>query len=494
MNKEQKIKLLEEKLKKIIEQSIKNKNYEKAMAAIAACAQILYIWNQKYIDLDLEKKIEYLAKVLIPLKINKNMINKNVILFYDNVGEDTRGLSCIYLKALVNLGFKIIYLVSDKKEKKQPEISKILNKDNVICETFSEKKYIKKMLDINSIFYKYKPEIAFFYSTNNDIAGAVVFKAYENIVRRFQINLTDHGYWLGSSMILDYCIEFRDYGAYISNKYRKIEKEKLIKLPFYPYFNKELSFKGFPFDAKNKKIIFSGGSLYKTLGDKDNTYYKIINNILSKHLDVIFLYAGSGKSDELNKLLKLYPNRVYQIAERKDLYQLMTHVTLYLNTYPILGGLMTQYAAIANKIPITLMRKNDVFDGFLVKQQERKIEYTNVDELLKDVDKLLEDEHYRHLRERNLIGSIISEEDFKNAVYDIISKNNTKYDILYKEYHVKEFLKGYVDRADYNDIAFASVAKNSNIILLNNFLDLFIKKNFYKLFKASKKIIEKLRS
>ena len=35
---------------------------------------------------------------------------------------------------------------------------------------------------------------------------------------------------------------------------------------------------------------------------------------------------------------------------------------------------MTQYAAIANKIPITLMRKNDVFDGFLVKQQERKIE------------------------------------------------------------------------------------------------------------------------
>ena len=51
-----------------------------------------------------------------------------------------------------------------------------------------------------------------------------------------------------------------------------------------------------------------------------------------------------------------------------------------------------------------------------------------------------------------------------------------------------------MDRADYNDIAFASVAKNSNIILLNNFLDLFIKKNFYKLFKASKKIIEKLRS
>ena len=36
--------------------------------------------------------------------------------------------------------------------------------------------------------------------------------------------------------------------------------------------------------------------------------------------------------------------------------------TLYLNTYPILGGLMTQYAAVAGKIPITLIRKNDVFD------------------------------------------------------------------------------------------------------------------------------------
>lgn len=494
MDKNQKVKLLESRLKKIINSSIKNKNYERAMAATAACAQMLYLWNQKYIDLDLEKTIDVFSKNLVTIKLNRNMINKNTVIFYDNVGLDTRGLACIYLKAIVNLGYRLIYLISDKKGKKQYEISKILNKDNVVWETYSEKNYRKKILDINKIFYKYKPEIAFFYSTNNDISGATVFRAYQNIVRRFQINLTDHGYWLGSSRVLDYCIEFRDYGAYISNKYRGIPKERLIKIPYYPYFNENMIFQGFPFDAKNKKIIFSGGSLYKTLGDDNNTYYKIVNSILSKHLDVIFLYAGNGDATELNKLKETYPNRVYHIKERKDLYQLMQHIALYLNTYPILGGLMTQYAAIAGKIPITLMRKNDVFDGFLINQEKREIEYTNIDELLKDVDKLLEDDNYRHVREQKLMGSVISENDFKKAVQDIILKNSTRYDISYKEYNNEIFLKGYVERANYNDIAFSSIATFSNRILLKDFPGIFVKKFFYKLPKVPKKIIEKLRS
>lgn len=492
LDKKLKIKFLIDKLNLIIDQSIKNKEYERTMSAIDACANILYQWNQVYVYDNLENKINILANNLVKNIFDEQNTQKKVVLFYDGFGSNTRGLALIYLKAIASLGYHLVYLRPETKDL-PTEICKNLKGFNVTWETFTRKKHLSKLNDINNVFVKYKPKAAFFYSYPNDVAGASVFCAYKNIIKRFQINLTDHAYWLGINAF-DYCIEFRDYGAFVSNKYRKIEKEKLIKLPFYPYFDKNILFQGFPFDVKNKKIIFSGGNLYKTLGDANNTYYKIVNSILSKHLDVIFLYAGNGDATELNKLMKIYPNRVYHIKERKDLYQLMTHITLYLNTYPILGGLMTQYAAVAGKIPITLIRKNDVFDGFLINQEKIGIEYTNIDELLKDVDKLLEDDNYRHDREKKLIGSVISENDFKEAVQDIILKNSTKYDISYKEYNNEIFLKGYVKRANYNNIAFSSIATFSNRILLKDFPEIFVKKFFYKLPKVPKKIIEKLRS
>lgn len=492
MNKKFKIKLLKDKLDLIANKSIKNREYEKAIIAISSCANILYQWNQLFVDDNLENKTKILANNLVKKNFNKKESNADTVLFYDDFGFDTRGLALIYLKAIASLGYHLVYLRPETKSF-PTEIYKNLKGFNVTWETFTRKKYLSKLNDINNVFIKYKPKVAFFYAYPNDVVGASVFCAYKNIVKRFQINLTDHAYWLGKNAF-DYCIEFRDYGAFVSNKYRKVEKEKLIKLPFYPYFDKNVLFQGFPFDVKNKKIIFSGGNLYKTLGEANNTYYKIVNSILSKHLDVIFLYAGNGDTTELNKLMKIYPNRVYHIAERKDLYQLMTHITLYLNTYPILGGLMTQYAAVAGKIPITLMRKNDVFDGFLIDQEKKGIEYTSADELLKDVDKLLEDDNYRHTREQKLIGSVISENDFKKSVQDIILKNSTKYDISYKEYDNEMFLKGYVNRANYNNIVFSSIATFSNRVLLKDFPEIFAKKFFYKLPKVPKKIIEKLRS
>jgi hypothetical protein len=52
-----------------------------------------------------------------------------------------------------------------------------------------------------------------------------------------------------------------------------------------------------------KKIIFSGGSLYKTLGG-NNKYYSMIDSILKKYTNTIFLYAGTGDSTKINELMK----------------------------------------------------------------------------------------------------------------------------------------------------------------------------------------------
>lgn len=479
MEKAFKIESLINKLKSLVDENIKKKKFEEAIAAANACANIMYQWNQKYTDFYLEENVKALSRNLISSKFDRSECKKNVILFYDNFGLDTRGLALIYLKAIARLGYHLIYVRPEYREIPK-EIYKNINEFNVTWETFSNKTYLIKLNDINGVLIKYKPEIAFFYSTPDDIVGASIFFAYKDIIKRYQINLTDHAYWIGINTF-DYCIEFRDYGAYISNKYRKIEKEKLIKLPFYPYINKNIKFLGFPFDTKDKKIIFSGGALYKTLGDSNNYYYKIISEILSRNIDAIFLYAGDGDTTNLKKLSNLYPNRVYNIKERMDLYQIMQHITLYLNTYPILGGLMTQYAAVACKIPISLVRKNDVYDGFLINQKDREIEYTDYNILIKDVDRLLKDEYYRSIRENKLVDSVITEAEFERELQKIMTENKSKYNILYKEYNDKIFLKEYIKRANYDNIILSSVAVFQNRRLFKYFGKLFIKKIFYKI-------------
>lgn len=484
MDKARQVAGLERNLKHFIAKSIRKENYEKALAGINACAQLLYLWNQKYIDEELEQYIEEISKKVVQINLGQDT-DRNTVLFYDGFGLDTRGLALIYLKAIAQLGYKIIYLVPQKSKGGQSDIHRILDGCNVEWIYYSENSYLNRIKTITSTFDTFKPSVAFFYSMPDDVAAAVAFFAYAGLVTRFQINLTDHAYWLGTN-IFDFCIEFRDYGASISYYYRKIPKEKLIKLPYYPYYDKEKDFEGFPFKSENKKIIFSGGALYKTLGDSDNGYYKILDQLLTLHSDVIFLYAGSGDSTELDKIAKKFSHRVYHISERKDLYQVMRHCTFYLNTYPLLGGLMTQYAVIAGKVPLTLIRKDDIAEGILIEQEKRCIEYFDAKSLVEDANRLLTDEVYLHNREQLLAGAIISSTEFKEVIQSIIKRNNSKYAISYKRYDTESFLQGYRNRFNVVDAMLSSIARKNNKILFFDFPWCFMKKVFRKSIKIIK--------
>lgn len=485
MNQEQCVEYVEKKLKKIINHSIQKKRYEKAMSAIASCAQLFYIWNQKYVDYQLEMYSNDISDKLVEVTILKSNVKSDTILFYDGFGFDTRGLAIIYLKAFAELGYKIVYLVPNRCKNQQKELKNILEKFDVTWIYYSTSRYKKRLKIINNTFNVFKPKNAFFYSTPDDVAGASVFFAYKDIVTRFQINLTDHAYWLGTT-IFDFCIEFRDYGASISYYYRGIPRKKLIKLPYYPYYNKETVFEGFPFKSENKKIIFSGGSLYKTLGDSNNTYYKILEQLLMLHPDVIFLYAGSGDCTELNKIAKKFPHKVYHISERKDLYQVMRHCTFYLNTYPMLGCLMTQYAVVAGKVPLTLIRKDDVAEGILIEQEKRCIEYFDAKSLVEDANRLLTDKAYLNNREQLLVGAVISSTEFKDVIQSIIKRNNSKYVISYKRYNTESFLQEYKNRFNAVDAMLSSVARKNNKILFFDFPWCFMKKVLRKSIKFIK--------
>lgn len=462
------------RLKQIIKRETISQNHEVALAAIAACAHYYYESNQAFTDDFLEDATQKIAKKFISQETK--LKNEKFILFYDGFGLDTRGLSLIYLKALTNIkNRKIVYVVDKSAKNKQKEILKSINKENIIIEyTCLSKKYVDQISYIKHIFDLYKPANAFLYTYPYDVSAMVAFEICSQVTR-FLVNLTDHAYWIGLHAF-DYCLEFRNFGYSVSKTYRGIEKSKLIILPFYPFIDYEKEFEGFPFELGNNSLLFSGGALYKTIS-ADNTYYRIVDTILKRHLDVIFLYAGLGDSSGLDELIMRHPNRVYHISERLDLYQVMKRCSLYLNTYPLLGGLMTQYAVAAGKLPITL-KNGQVQDGFLIGERDIKVFYDTEEELVEDVDKLLLDKNYRSHRENAILNTdcLISQNSFQTELEIIIRDHTSTYRIEELTINIRELRDEYSKRFEKNSIQ-NIIATQRNKVLFVYFPFHFFKKS-----------------
>ncbi len=481
-----------EKLNKIAENSINAKKYNKALAAIAAAADILYAHNQVYTDEKLESMLKSIGSELFDTPNWDNTAKKETsktVLFYDGFGLDTRGLALIFLKGLVRCGYKVVYVTPDYAEGKQPEIKKVLNGYDAEWIHFPAKKgFVAWAKAIIEVFEKYHPDSAFFYTIPSDVAATIVFNLYEGYTKRFQIDLTDHAFWLGK-YAFDYCIALRDVGSKIAVNHRKIPKEKIVMLPYYANIDYDIEFEGFTFPTQEKRIIFSGGSLYKTLGDEDNTYYKIVDSILEKHADIIFLYAGFGDDSQLKLIIDKYPDRAYHIAERKDLFQVMKRCVLYLNTYPMFGGLMMNFAASAGKLPLTLKHNNDA-DGLLFNQSNLQIEYDTKEELLNDVDKLLNDSAYLRERESKLSGSVITQERFEKNLKMLIETNTTEFPIYTEEIDTTQFRKEFDARFSLKKELKRAVVASCRRPLTVNFPIIYAAHYFRRVFE---KIVDKIR-
>lgn len=437
-------------IKKHIENSINKQNYENALTYTSLAADILYNYNQCYCDEDLENFISIISKKLLENNNEIKVCEKDTIIFYDGFGIDLRGLAQIYILGL-SKNKRIIYITKEKQKQQVKEICKILQKSNNSYLFIPEGSNIDKIKFVNNLILKYKPRNIFMYTTPDDVIITTVLYNYENIITRYQINLTDHAFWIGCKC-LDYCIEFRNYGAYISNKFRLISKEKIILLPYYPIINKNFEFKGYPFEfnEKKQKIVFSGGSLYKTFGD-NNKYYLIVDYILSKFSDVIFWYAGYGNRKEIDKLISKYPGRCFITQERKDLYQVLKKCYFYLSTYPLCGGLMFQYAAAAGRLPITL-KYDDSTNGFLINQENLGIEFNSIKEIEEAIEKILTDNKYLKKQEKNILNSIILPEVFEKNLKNLVDNQKTEFKVDLKPINIDRILAEYKANMTYEKL------------------------------------------
>lgn len=445
MESAEKIKKLVTRYKSVIRKKISNQKYNAALSLISLSADLLYTSNIYYMDEELEDDLIEISQSLIPRNQVRENDKRDAVIFYDGFGLNNRGLALIYLRALCPKK-KVFYITYEHAKDNIPDIVEIVDSYNGKCFYISEGRKTDQIADLFSLVKDIQPSQFFFYSLPSDVVGTSLLYAMDGCFHRYQINLTDHAFWLGAKAF-DTCIEFRDLGANISRQYRGIQKEKLCMIPYYPQIDYEAEFQGFPFPVEaDQKVVFSGGNFYKTVGE-GNLYYQMVDYLLSNHPDVIFWYAGSGHADDrkmLDKILGQYPKRAFLTPERKDLYQILQRCCFYLSTYPLVGGLMFQYAAKANKVPLTLYH-DEHSKGCLIDEDKLEIWFDSIDELEAEMDRLLTDEPYRRSKESVLSDHVITEDAFAEGVSRLIGQEEMNFPIEWYDIETPRFHKLYLE-------------------------------------------------
>lgn len=435
------------KLVSLAEKYFAKKQYERSVTAIKTAALLMYNFNLIYTDERLESLLHKIADVYIPqLSIERT---DKAVLFYDWWGWETRGLSNIYIKALLANGYKVIVVTPNQNKNTTSWLKELLG-ENEIIEFYDTKASCKKQLEeLANIYNKYKPSFTFFHSMPNDVTGCSFFAKIP--CTRYQINLTDHAYWLGATC-LDYSIEFRDYGYSISKRHRHIPEEKLLVLPYYPVHKMVTANSMKEFFEAHKNIVFSGGALYKIAGSP--VFFEIVSYILDTYKDSTFVFIGGGNPESINNFIsqKGYQDRFFYFTERPDFEDFIRHSKFFLCTYPIMGALMNQLAVINGKIPLCynpnmdgIARDGDNESLFIDTGHNPIMSYQTLDELKHEIDRLFSDNDYLSKKENQLEGMIITETDFAEQVRNILGTNSTKYAGHERKLNLEEFSQIYID-------------------------------------------------
>lgn len=439
------------KIKRIARKSFDKKKYNDSLAKISIAAKLAYYINFIYTDVELENMLNDISKNIIPKPADFISVGNRYV-FIDSFGN-SKVLALQYLKALISWDVEILYILeSYSKIEESKEIRELLNtySRGTILVVDPELETAEKIKLIFNRISDYKPFKILLHITPWDVIATTVMYAFNNVTR-YQINMTDHAFWLGSCCI-DYTIEFRSYGCTVSLEKRNIDKNHILVQPFYPIIKNDV-FQGFPVELnEDKVIIFSGGTYYKIFGEND-LFFLILKRILEENPSAVILFAGMGNGrNRLENFISSnrLEKRMILLGERKDINEVFKNCDIYLNTYPFGGGLMSQYAAY-NAKPILALTKANAFNNdledivFSNSDKKQQICFTNVEDLLQETKRLVNDREYRVYKGQQLKEGIISPEQFSSNLYRLMDTGVNLFPIEKKSINFMAFQDWYLD-------------------------------------------------
>lgn len=482
-------------IKKVAIKDFEQGNFESCLKCIEAAAYLAHNFNYFYFDDDFEKIIKVIGKPY-SLKLS-NKKNNNKVVFYDSFGLDNRGLTEQYLNAFYSWGAEVLYILeSDQNIKSATRILKnlkIYEKSNFLIINNGKFK-INKIKEISQAIANFSPDLIFTHKNPwNTIGNAVFSNVYG--VDIFHINLTDHAYWLGKNAAT-YFLEFRNYGASISYHERKIEKYKLLMQPYYPIIS-DNTFQGFDRLINNKIKLFTGGSFYKMYGENEK-FFQLLKKTLNDNPETVLLVAGSGFRRPFENFIfeNNFERRIYFLGDRSDIDKVFENIDIYIGTYPVLGGLMSQYAAVKKK-PIVAYSSDDLpFNNVdeIIINSEFTSTYTSEEEFHFVLNKLIQNSTYRTLISNSMEASVLSPKEFNKKLRLLTEKKINEKCIDFYKVDIEKFADTYLERENlyfhnYDEMIFGVFRAKKWSVPMKYILNIFrygVKAFFIKLNKVIK--------
>ncbi|WP_099290771.1 hypothetical protein [Butyricimonas sp. Marseille-P3923] len=423
-----------------VEKDIKNKNFDKALCKL----RIVYFlksfsvdFGNKSIDVILKK----ISNMLFPKEMEYEPIKNNYV-FCDSLSWDNHGITQQYIRALMAMGANILYIRTQDTSKKawHTQIYKELQlyPNSQISEIPKNRKFSEHAKLIYQWIKDFKPEKIFLHSSFSLADVLVLYKI--NIIDKYRINLGDHQYWPGIDCT-NYIIEFRNWGYTLSFQRRFFNKANIFKLPYYPIID-ENDFEGFPSHIKKDTVLmFTGCRMYKVM-DKDYTFFYIMKRLLIANPALVILFAARDNNSVLKKFViaNKLQERLILLEYRRDINEVFRHVDLFLQTYPIGGGLMRDYA-ISNKKAVLAYTSTEKLENDLNIDDrhlgdefgEYRLAYDNLDDFYREAGKLINDRIYREYIGACLNKYLMTQERFDVGLKQIVQAKQQPQDILLQE-------------------------------------------------------------
>lgn len=468
------------KFKQNAQESLEHDRYDNCLKYLQAACRTAYTFYIGFTDAEIESILKELS-TKIQKKENKE--GKPRCVFYDTFSQDAQGLTMQYVDAIIAAGWEMLYITEfGLDDPRSIRLKKTLTDYSpaTIITVPKSKMGMAKVQFVYDALMDYAPDKLFMHIHPNAVEAVTAFYALPKEITKYQINLTDHTYWVGAGCV-DYSFEFREYGASLSVGRRGIAKDHVFLLPYYPMM-KEAEFQGFPTASEGKVKIFSGASFYKII-DENDTFFKLNKAILDANPNAVTLFAGGGNMAMLKGLIDKYElqGRFIPIGHRNDIFECYKHSDIYLSSFPQFGALMAQFAAHA-ELPILAYAysMSGVVEEVVCQKHKETITFTDMDALVAEATRLVNDMDYRKLRGQAMKDCVISVEEFSRSFKESILSGRTQYPLTVDEnfelhyLNVDDKLKLENKTKGYHKSIFATLGKDGIFVCPGIWMDGFV--------------------
>ena len=446
-----------EAIKKVAVDAFEQNDLTRSLKFIRAYVDIAGQFNFEYSDLEMELLLSAIAKKRI--KTEAWDAEEGHWLFYDDFCT-SYVLGLQWLEALASSGKEILYITTrdlDRKSRHKYIYDSAEQYSNVHCVVVPQGETLRRAQDVYNEIARFKPSKVILHKSPALSVVNFVLPVLPESVKKYIINLSDQTFWYGSQVI-DYCLEFRDFGASVSLQRRGLKKEQLLMVPFYPA-DDGIPFAGFPPECTDDKlIVFSGGDYYKTL-DEGRTYWRLVKRLLDTYPQIVFLFATKNIPEgdaEIKRFIadNNFEDRFLYIKFRPDINQVFEHCDIYMGTCPTSGSLMSQLAALHSK-PILQYyapgTPDDETEQAICINTHFPISCYTEEAFLAEADRLIVDLQYRRSQGEQLRKAMMQKEQFNQLALKTIESNQTQINFQEIEINYDDLDKRwyYLEKAGY---------------------------------------------